>query len=400
MNVKLNNAVERLLIFVAWTCELCITLYFWQCDDAEIVIAMTPFTVTVVLSLFLLYLTGILLTLKYLKNELTSTTARIKQRCAFLLALIAFCGLAFFFYYLLIGLLLALLLITAAQIWPNWLAWGLALLLPLLAGITDIWLKGISFHLEGKVLFMLFNSLVLLYSYKVQSERQQKLHSQYLYRELQATQSLLSSAAKRDERLRISRDLHDSLGHKLTALKLQLELASHIDSSQILDKVTLAKNISESLLNDVRQSVNSFRQGGEIDLFQAISTLCRGLPNLQINRRFDLPESLLSARQAEALFRCIQESLTNTIKHAKATVCDISLYLDKDTIHATIQDNGQQCAHIQAGNGLQGMAERIQPLDGTFTYRKIPQGFLVHISFPMAVIPEQLLQGAQLIAEN
>jgi signal transduction histidine kinase len=345
---------------------------------------MTTKNIALILILYVLFMIGLLLSMGELTEAPSSKKQVFKQRYAFFTALLAFIGLGTFFCYVIIGILLALLLISAANVLPRWLAFTFAILTPLIAGLTDVYFKNTLFYLEVKMLFILFNCLILLYSYKMIAERQQKSRYQHLLQELQATQALLSITAKRDERLRISRDLHDSLGHKLTALRLQLELASHVSKEKVSKKIFIAKKISDALLFDLRNTVSDFRENDYINLAEAIDTLCQEIPRLQVNHNVDLANTMLSIRQADVLYRCVQESLTNIIKHANATHCDIHLYIDEGDIKGVIQDNGQQCQDFQAGNGLLGMQERLKILDGQLHYAFNQQGFYVHFSLPFA----------------
>ena len=396
MNGKNNKNSEYLIIIIAWCYTVITTLLFWYQDYPGIEINMTSKNVAVVLILYTIFLTGLLLSMKELTATPSSKKQVVKQRYTFIIAFLAFICLGIYFCYVIIGILLALLLLSAVHVLPRWLAFSLAILMPLIAGLTDVYFKNVLFYLEVKMLFILFNSLILLYGYKVIAERQQKSRYQHLLIELQATQALLSSTAKRDERLRISRDLHDSLGHKLTNLRLQLELASHVSNEKVAEKIFFAKKISDELLFDVRHTVSEFRQDDHINLATAINTLCQATPKLQINKKIELANNLISFRQAEILFRCVQESLTNIIKHANATRCDIHLYIEKGDIKGVIQDNGQQCHDIKVGNGLLGMQERLQLLNGQLHYAFNQQGFYVNFSLPYTAQQTQQLPFGEL----
>src|SRR5204863_1503702 len=91
--------------------------------------------------------------------------------------------------------------------------------------------------------------------------------------ELHATRALLVEDSRVAERLRISRDLHDTLGHHLTALSLQLEVASRLASGPAAERVTEAHAITRLLLGDVRDVVSRLRESSHFDVAAAIRTL-------------------------------------------------------------------------------------------------------------------------------
>jgi signal transduction histidine kinase len=129
--------------------------------------------------------------------------------------------------------------------------------------------------------------------------------------ELLATTSLLEENTRVAERVRIARDLHDTLGHHLTALSLQLDVASRLASGQAANHVEEAHAIAKLLLSDVRDVVSQMRDRSHLDLANAVRALAGGAGTLAIH--LDMPESVdvEDAAQAHALLRCVQEISTN-----------------------------------------------------------------------------------------
>ncbi len=195
----------------------------------------------------------------------------------------------------------------------------------------------------------------------------------------------MSATTKRDERLRISRDLHDTLGHKLTALKLQLEVASHVKDEARDQHLQQAMEISNTLLSDVRATVTEFRNKKDFDLGKALETLTQGLTELRVKLFIDLDEALIDARQVEVIFRCVQEALTNIVKHSNASACEISLSIEAQSIVLSVQDNGQNSEQVHPGNGLTGMMERVVKIDGELDYQALENGFNLTARFPINI---------------
>jgi signal transduction histidine kinase len=100
-------------------------------------------------------------------------------------------------------------------------------LLPAIGALISCIATRVPYFFENILLLSLLNTFAVMSSHRFMKEQADKLTSQQLVRERKATQLLLSNTSKRDERLCVARDLHDSLGHNLTALSLQLEVAIH-----------------------------------------------------------------------------------------------------------------------------------------------------------------------------
>jgi signal transduction histidine kinase len=201
--------------------------------------------------------------------------------------------------------------------------------------------------------------------------------------ELHATHALLAEDSRVAERLRISRDLHDTLGHHLTALSLQLEVASRLASGAAADRVTEAHAITRLLLGDVRDVVGRLRETSHFDLGAAIRMLADAAAPLHVH--LDIAEgiSVDDPLQAHAILRCVQEVITNTMRHAQARNLWISLDRRPDGVALTAKDDGQGVDAVAWGNGLRGMRERFEELSGRVDFSSKPgAGFEVQAFVP------------------
>lgn len=204
-----------------------------------------------------------------------------------------------------------------------------------------------------------------------------------LNRELIAMQELLEQSSKQSERLRISRDLHDGLGHNLTALILKLQYLTYISPDENSKKCSEeAYQLSRRLLDDVRETVHQMREGSDLKLKDALDALITQVPSLNIQLDFEAETAVPDAAVAEALFRCVQESITNTLKHSDATNLKIHVAEGQAGITLNIQDNGSSEGDITEGNGIKGMRERIESLKGRFEFTNT-QGFNLNIYLPV-----------------
>ena len=182
--------------------------------------------------------------------------------------------------------------------------------------------------------------------------------------ELSATRELLAESSRTSERLRISRDLHDTLGHHLAALSLQLDVASRLTVGKAAEHVQQAHAITRLLLSDVRDVVSSLRESSKVNLVDAIRALA--IQPIDAHVHLDLPEALIveDSARAETLLRAVQEVLTNTARHACARNLWIQLETSDGGIMVNARDDGQGTSVVSWGNGLTGMKERFEDHGG------------------------------------
>jgi signal transduction histidine kinase len=183
------------------------------------------------------------------------------------------------------------------------------------------------------------------------------------------------------ERNRIAREIHDSLGHSLTALNLHLEMAvklSQVQPEKSREVLLEAKRLGSIALKDVRQSVSTLRSDPmhDRDLATAIHELADEfkLSNyVQPLCQIDLPPHLPTSVTI-AIYRIIQEALTNISKYAHATAVKIDIYTKAHAIELHITDNGRGFipTNNATGFGLQGMRERVLALQGEFELMSAP----------------------------
>ncbi|MBY6205067.1 sensor histidine kinase [Halomonas denitrificans] len=201
--------------------------------------------------------------------------------------------------------------------------------------------------------------------------------------ELRATQSLLAENTRIAERVRIARELHDLVGHHLTALSLNLEVASHTSQGKAKEHVDRAGSIARLLLSDVREVVSDMRQDDRVDLREAIRQLASGVPEPAIH--LDIPDelSLTDPKRAQILLRCAQEVITNAVRHARAQNLWISLTADEHGLRLEARDDGCGAFELLPGNGLNGMRERIKELGGRLEIMTRPNhGFRINAWMP------------------
>ncbi len=264
------------------------------------------------------------------------------------------------------GSLPVLLIIVAGQLAVVYSARAtllslLAINLPLGAMLAQRW--GWTEMLSGMLAyagFQAFAALTLSYAKRAELARDQ---AQRINAELLATRRLLLESARGEERLRLSRELHDVVGHKLTALKLQLRLQARQAGAEAAS-IAECQRLADEVLNDVRGVVSTLRQHDGIDLQQALAALVPALPHPQVRLALAPAARAAGLAQAQALLRCAQEGLTNALRHSGATHIAIRLDSAGDGIALVVEDDGHARQAPLPGNGLRGMRERLEALGG------------------------------------
>jgi signal transduction histidine kinase len=206
--------------------------------------------------------------------------------------------------------------------------------------------------------------------------------------ELVATQALLSDGARAAERLRISRELHDVVGHHLAALSVNLQLAAHLVEGPAAEPVRAAHLVAKLLLSEVREVVGALRNPRQTDLRRAFELLTGGVMEPRVH--LDLPDELDRVDPACALvfFRCVQEAVTNAIRHSGARNLWVELQQSGTGWDILVRDDGRGAVSIVTGNGLQGMAERLHEVGGSLKLEShAGKGFTLRAFIPAPGTP-------------
>ncbi len=205
-----------------------------------------------------------------------------------------------------------------------------------------------------------FSSFVFVTALVARQQAEAREEQRRLNAELRATRALLGESVRVNERTRISRELHDLLGHHLTALSLNLEVAGHLaPEGRAREHVQQAHTLAKLLLTDVREAVSQLREGGAIDLAAALQPLSENVPALDIHMDIETPLTLDDPERAHVLLRCTQEIITNAVRHANAHNLWINARREGGNIVVDARDDGRGADALVAGNGLRGMRERL-----------------------------------------
>jgi signal transduction histidine kinase len=205
--------------------------------------------------------------------------------------------------------------------------------------------------------------------------------------------------AREEERARMSREFHDELGQSLTGLKLDLAWVGRqmagLDRRvpQVEDKVREMTGQVDAVIQTVRQLITEFRPRvlDELGLVAAIEWQTadfRRRSGMPCGLRVEVPELDMDESRRTAVFRILQEILTNVARHAQASEVAVSLRAPGGQLMLEVRDNGRGISESQLNDrgslGLLGMRERAQACHGTITIVSSPKaGTTVTLSMPL-----------------
>ena len=277
-----------------------------------------------------------------------------------------------------------LLVIIAAQLGaypPRFAIGGIALNSIVLAFIMSN--NGGSPVIYGMVYFA-FSLFALFSMHVAHSEMEARKSLAEANAELRMTTELLEISSRTSERLRIARDLHDLLGHHLTALSLNLEVAGHVASGDAKEHIEKSKSIAKHLLADVRDVVSRLRNDEPVDLTASLESLHDVIVAPSLHLDFPRELAVADANIAEVALRTVQEIVTNAVRHSGARNLWLNLGTADHMLSIDARDDGVGADNVRYGNGLLGLRERVQQAQGTFEVTSMRgRGFSVHVTLPL-----------------
>lgn len=291
----------------------------------------------------------------------------------------------------------SILLTVSAYLLPWLLPLSVGVLWLILSqlAIVPVFVSALGFPpLEAFMLSMLyagFSGFLYVTSLVARQQAQAREEQRRLNSELRATRALLAESVRVNERTRISRELHDLLGHHLTALSLNLEVAIHLADGKAQEHVSQAHTLAKLLLSDVREAVSQIRDSDAIDMAATLLPLADNVPGLHIQMRMPAPFLIDDPERAHVLLRCTQEIVTNVVRHAQATTLELNYRWCSDGIQLQARDNGRGADGPVAGNGLRGMRERLAAYGGDAEIETRPgTGFCLTLTLPVAQAPDRM----------
>lgn len=379
LNIRKLITTEDLMAIGTWAIIFLISLTILQNAAPEI-----KANQTYIIACFIGYLLCFIAATKNFKNRIPRLGQQISFALMLVLAYAIMCMLPLNF--------IPILSIIWAAVSLKFFKPKHATIITIIVVITWFWLYSMIWGSRdvffSSLLYFSFHMFALMASitaYKAEKASQQ---ARALNVELTATRELLSESSKIQERTRIARELHDLLGHHLTALNINLQVASHI-SSHTDTPDDLKKPIDQSyflaklLLSDVREAVSVIRDNNKIDISKAIGIIEAAFPNVAITYEGGAFRSE-NIELAHDLLRCIQEAVTNAVKHGHADKVSIIDTSTESSVNITITNNGFITQDLVPGNGIKGIQERIRSHQGQVIFDTIENGMRIAIEVPIS----------------
>lgn len=252
----------------------------------------------------------------------------------------------------------------------------------------------------GQILFIVF----LYFMLRIKIDENKAISS--LNKKLQATAAELEMAniqmkdytvtleenTKMKERNRLAREIHDILGHSLTSITTGLEACIEIlGINPDLTKTQMEKllGLSRKGLDDVRRSVKELKVDKIVksDFIEAIKELVQDINDctpVDVELQILGQQMKLKEDEQQILYRIIQESITNAIRHGKASNISLDIEFIHHELQISIQDNGGGCDQVEEGFGLSHIREWLELLNGRMSYTSSGgKGFLLNVSIPI-----------------
>ena len=207
-------------------------------------------------------------------------------------------------------------------------------------------------------------------------------------RELNSYLALSEKIAEDRERKRIAREIHDTLGHALTGISAGIDAVKvlvDIDTNRAKEQLNNVSVVVRDGIRDVRGSLNKMRPGAleNNTLKEALIKIIReyeAISNLEIHLRYEWDNIDLDIAKEDIVFRVIQESITNSVRHGHAKTIWIEL-LEEESYVMTIQDDGVGFDGLHYGYGLKQMQERLMIIGGSVRFEN-RDGFYTYIEIP------------------
>jgi two-component system sensor histidine kinase UhpB len=259
-------------------------------------------------------------------------------------------------------------------------------------GKYDTRLTGLAGH-EGRQIGQAFNHMAQSVQDSIEAKRQARLAALALAENRELTHTI--QARIELERADISRELHDELGQQVTAIKsvgLAIARRAADTDPSIEQSARLVMQCADQIYDGMHRMIAKLRplaldQFGLYDALRDLLADCQ-LQHPELAISATLPESLdvPDDALATAVYRIVQEALTNVLRHAQASLLEVSVTVAADELQLEVRDNG--CGRISqfqsSGHfGLSGMRERVQALNGSFKLRqREPGGIEIQVRLP------------------
>lgn len=226
--------------------------------------------------------------------------------------------------------------------------------------------------------------LMLITPFAMRNFNQKKV----LRHQLSEANEQIKDLVKREERQRIARDLHDTLGHTLSLITLKSQLVEKLIVKNPERASIEAKEItqtSRTALKQLRELISDMRMITIEEELEQIKAILQAA-NISLEVKQKASSGALSPLEQNILGMCLREAVTNVVKHSKATECTVSLFETQGELVLQVKDNGVGLqAQSHDGNGILGMKERLALIDGALELDETHPGTMLTVKVPIVI---------------
>ncbi|GEN84145.1 sensor histidine kinase DesK [Sporosarcina luteola] len=212
--------------------------------------------------------------------------------------------------------------------------------------------------------------------------------------QLETARDRISELTLLEERERIARDLHDTLGQKLSMIGLKSDLARRLilkDPEEAERELAEIRQTASTALKEVRELVADMRATKLIDEVMRIRQILSAA-EIELRIEGDPHVTQIPSNVENVLGMCLKEAVTNVVKHSEATICEVAFKQTEDEVSIVVQDNGKGMKEgPSVGSGLKGMRERLEFVNGSLL-SEVNNGTKLTIRMPV-VITHQVEEG-------
>jgi signal transduction histidine kinase len=210
-------------------------------------------------------------------------------------------------------------------------------------------------------------------------------------RDLEYYSKKIEELSIKEERNRVSQDLHDTVGHIFTSVITSLDALPFLyqaDKKEAEKSIKEISDLARNGLNDVRKTIHHMSPTDHQTLVESVKELIADFmkhtaTDIKLNVQGEATK--VGERIKFAIIRCIQEGLTNAKRHGQATFIKVNILFKQEELIVLIEDNGNGCNELNLGFGLRSMKDRISALAGTVNfYSKLNNGMRITCNIPIA----------------
>ncbi|WP_217812264.1 sensor histidine kinase [Clostridium tyrobutyricum] len=242
-------------------------------------------------------------------------------------------------------------------------------------------LNHIMYYIVAYILTLMI--FVIIHNYRYERDKLKVLNSNLIEYSFKEREYVVM-----EERERISQELHDSIGHSLMALSMNIRYLKALkDKEKIQSEICEIDKLVKESIKTLRTTVYDLKKlDGEVDIQDEIEKIAEKFNKLDIVKIIfscKIDTGILSGKVQEVLITTVKEAITNSLKHGSPSIIYISIEIRDYRLHMEIKDNGEGCKFIRRSNGLNGIVKRIHKINGEVNFISIVnRGFTIEISIP------------------